>query len=49
MAMMQSGERRRREDDVHEGNIAGEMDEEVEVVRKDHFGFEIKDEREEFH
>lgn len=48
MAMMQSGSGR-QQDGVHEDSTAGEMDGENEKVRKDHFGFQIKDEREEFH
>lgn len=48
MAMMQSGSVR-QQDGVHEVSTAGEMDGENEEVRKDHFGFQIKDEREEFH
>lgn len=49
MAMMEGGPRRRGQDGVHEARTASEMDGEYEVRRTDHFGFQIKDEREEFH
>lgn len=45
MATME--EPKRRKDGVREES--SEMDGENELVRKDHFGFQIKVEREEFH
>ena len=44
MAMME-----RRKDGLDVREDRSELDGENESVRKDHFGFQIKDEREEFH